>query len=678
MLPLLLALAQGPKFPPLTVPAGWGVNIHFTDEARGETAKIGGPFRWVRMDFAWNGTEREKGKYDFSAYDRLLTSLDRAKVRPLFILDYGNDLYQQGSPRTPESRAACCRWVAAAMAHFKGRGIVWEMWNEPNIFFWQPKPNVEEYVLLAKEVGATIKRVAPRETFIGPATSGFDWSFLQRCLDAGLLKYWDAISVHPYRQTNPETVVDDWLRLRVMIDRASPRRHVPMISGEWGYSELYAAQTKERQAEYIARQYLVNLSCEVPVSIFYDWKDDGTDPKETEHHFGTVLPDLTPKPAYLAAAHLSKELEGFSYVTRLYTARPDEWILLFRKADEARLVAWTTGPETWLRLPGASPLLVSNPAKAWNAAPTRVPLGSAPVVVKGASLASLLAWKPYRWALTVGDREELEPLRKARRAANLVFPLMDTVGRLYEERTFEGTTFQQRTSLLPRRPVRVSVYPGRTGGVFARFENPFKRDLHSAQLITGDPLVKALPGEHPVSPDARAVFLWLDGEQIAIPVPTFVDLPLTGATATMDGDAKVFGSVGAHPTTEGIRLDYDFKPGWRFAELHTSETKIEGRPRELGMWVEGDGSGDLLRLRYADATGQTFQPDLGPTDWKGWRYVSAPLDGSGGRWGGANDGVVHYPIRITTLALVDMPGGRGGKGTLTVARPVLVYDARQE
>jgi hypothetical protein len=77
-------------------------------------------------------------------------------------------------------------------------------------------------------------------------------------------------------------------------------------------------------------------------------------------------------------------------------------------------------------------------------------------------------------------------------------------------------------------------------------------------------------------------------------------------------------------------------------------------------------------------TRQTFQPDLGPIDWKGWRYVSAPLDGSGGRWGGANDGVVHYPIRITTLALVDMPGGGGGKGTVTVARPVLAYGQKRK
>ena len=68
---------------------------------------------------------------------------------------------------------------------------------------------------------------------------------------------------------------------------------------------------------------------------------------------------------------------------------------------------------------------------------------------------------------------------------------------------------------------------------------------------------------------------------------------------------------------------------------------------------------------YRTASGQTFQPDTGNIDWKGWRYVTFSLRGdSGGRWGGANDGIIHYPIRLDTPLLVDSPGGRGGKGAL--------------
>ena len=93
-----------------------------------------------------------------------------------------------------------------------------------------------------------------------------------------------------------------------------------------------------------------------------------------------------------------------------------------------------------------------------------------------------------------------------------------------------------------------------------------------------------------------------------------------------------------------------------------------------GLWIRGDGSGDVLRMRYVDPTGQTFQPEFGAVDERGWRYVGVPLDGSGGRWGGANDGVVHWPLRIVILASLERPGGRGGKGSVAIARPTIAYE----
>src|SRR3954451_13025803 len=125
-----------------------GVNIHFTDARPGEVKMIADAgFHWVRMDFKWDVTERDRGRYDFSAYDRLLKSLGEYQLRALFILDYGNPLYTEDKAvRTPEAREAFARWAVAAAEHFSGRGILWEVFNEPNIkIFWPPKPNEEEY-----------------------------------------------------------------------------------------------------------------------------------------------------------------------------------------------------------------------------------------------------------------------------------------------------------------------------------------------------------------------------------------------------------------------------------------------------------------------------------------------------------------------------------------------------
>jgi polysaccharide biosynthesis protein PslG len=357
LLLLLVTLWKGPapggELPSPAVPDGLGVNIHFTDPRPGEMEMLArAGFRWVRMDFAWGGTERTKGEYDFSAYDRLLATLDKHKMRAMLILDYSNRHYDGGlSPASEEGRKAFARWAAAAAVHLRGRGVVWEMYNEPNIFFWKPKPDVRQYVKLALEVGRAIRQAAPDEPYVGPATSQIDFPFLEECFKAGLLEYWSAVSVHPYRQTGPETAAAEYAKLRQMIDRYAPGgKKVPILSGEWGYSSGWKNFDETKQGKYLPREFLVNLENNVPLSIWYDWHDDGTDAKEPEHHFGTVHHPYRegrddvyePKSAYLAAKTLTAELAGFQFKERVKTGRTEDYVLKFVKGGESRFAAWTT------------------------------------------------------------------------------------------------------------------------------------------------------------------------------------------------------------------------------------------------------------------------------------------------------------------------------------------------
>src|SRR5882724_3196732 len=113
-------------------------------------------------------------------------------IRALFILDYGNPLYTEGkSVRTPAARDAFVKWAVAAAKHFAGRGVVWELFNEPNIaIFWPPQPNVDEYKALADEIGHAFHASVPNEQLIGPATSTIDFRFLESCFKSKLLDHW--------------------------------------------------------------------------------------------------------------------------------------------------------------------------------------------------------------------------------------------------------------------------------------------------------------------------------------------------------------------------------------------------------------------------------------------------------------------------------------------------------
>ena len=108
----------------------------------------------------------------------------------------------------------------------------------------------------------------------------------------------------------------------------------PKLSAWWGYSSAWKNFDEEKQGKYLPRELLANIANEVALSIWYDWHDDGTDPKEPEHHFGIVHheyhagrdPVYDPKPAYLAmkafaASGIAKWLDRDWFAARAWLRR---------------------------------------------------------------------------------------------------------------------------------------------------------------------------------------------------------------------------------------------------------------------------------------------------------------------------------------------------------------------
>ena len=317
------------EIPPLVIPSGVGVNIHFVGGHQKDLDMIAAAgFKWVRMDFAWESIERTNGVYDWSAYDELTANLEKHGLSALYILDYSNPLYEEKTgdqvpaPRRPESVSAFAKWAAAAATHYHGRHIIWEIWNEPNGGFWKPVANVSQYSALAVSTAAAIRAADPSATVIGPACAGFDWPFLEAFLQSSVLENLDAVSVHPYRdfKIGPETAAADYARLRGLIEKYAPtkeKKQMPIISGEWGYSTQHGGASLETQAAYAVRQQLSNLMNGVRLSIWYDWQNDGKDANYNEHNFGTVMNDLTPKPAYIAIKTMTSRLGGYVFKRRM-------------------------------------------------------------------------------------------------------------------------------------------------------------------------------------------------------------------------------------------------------------------------------------------------------------------------------------------------------------------------
>ncbi|EDQ90723.1 uncharacterized protein MONBRDRAFT_24381 [Monosiga brevicollis MX1] len=382
-------------------PLVWGGNIHFTAEQPGEMAQLAQALKIVRMDFSWARTETERGVYNFSSYDQLLTTTRAHGVRNYWILDFGNSLYSPGAaaPATPEAVAAFARWSVAAMTHFRGQGIIFELYNEPNIptpasaeavtrwGTWSPVANASAYMdlydaLIAAKQAAGLADVP----LVAPALAGVEDDFLTTCFERGMLETVDGLSLHPYRVSGPETVIEDSARMHLMI-RNYTTRDVPVVSGEWGYSTCtngsyvkhtapivtaahWAAiycdrgattgpNTQSDQAKFLARQWLVNAMLNIPVSIFYEWRNGGDNKTYGEDNFGIVEANyvnmshpFVPKVAYAAASTLQSQINSSTFSQRLpaYNSskqeESDEDIFVLAFANATRLAVWKIDGDT--------------------------------------------------------------------------------------------------------------------------------------------------------------------------------------------------------------------------------------------------------------------------------------------------------------------------------------------
>jgi len=335
-----------PSLQMLPVPQGVGVNIHFYEGNEKDWSMIDkSGLGIVRMDVSWAGIEKEKGKYDFSRHDKLIEQLEHRNIRLLFIIDYGNPLYDDGlAPFSEEGRKAYIRFCSELAERYAGKQIIWELWNEPNMgHFWKPETHVDDYMAWCQAVVPIIREKDKNACIVGPAISSFDIPFLEDCFERGLLDLVDGVTVHPYRNAwlEPETALDEYEIVKTMIEQYKPsNRRIPVISGEWGYST--STLPVERQGNYLVRQWISNMMVDIPISIWYDWHDDGQDPENIEHNFGTVFWDYKPKPAFTGMKTFIHELNGYSMAGRISLGKGNDYLVAFIKGNNIKLTLWTT------------------------------------------------------------------------------------------------------------------------------------------------------------------------------------------------------------------------------------------------------------------------------------------------------------------------------------------------
>jgi polysaccharide biosynthesis protein PslG len=344
--------------PSKVIPMGLGFNVHIKGpDTDWDNIRASGA-RFIRADFAWGGIERNKGEYNFDAYDRMLESLTARGIRALFILDYRNNLYTNPE-NTDEGREAFARWAAASAAHFKGRNVMWEIWNEPNVGFWKGTGKLnsnefaDQYVALVKKTVPAMRVADPDCYILGGSVSclwrdSFRWidqAFKQGLLASGI----NALSVHPYGYPRPELCMEGgipgeegYVLLREKMEKAGAPGNFPVVNTEVGYSSkekgvLRGDSAQDQRAMLFVRTYMVDQMCDIRTTIWYNW-----DENDAETH-RVRSSSKEPMPIYNACKNMNAELTGYHYVERLKVGTAQDYIAVFENTSKGRkIVAWTT------------------------------------------------------------------------------------------------------------------------------------------------------------------------------------------------------------------------------------------------------------------------------------------------------------------------------------------------
>jgi hypothetical protein len=356
------------------------VNIHFTRDDAGLDAAKGMGFSRVRMDFAWSAVGSTKGVYNFSNLDALVASLAARGMTLHLILDYGNRLYPPTGDAafvstTAPAFAACAK---ATAAHFVGKGITFEIWNEANLeHFWMSAPSASDYAALANATIAAVHAGDPSAKVSTTGVSGYDFAFVRGYLAGGGA---DAIGVHPYRLSGGETITDDTLLLRSI---AGALPGAPAVwDTEWGYSSTsfggdgHAPTARATQATFVVREILSAWALGFPLAVVYDLRDDGTDPTNAEHNYGLIANDYTDKPAAVSVRTLGDVAKGRVFKGFLDLEPTSLYAMRLDGSRDVVVALWSGMPQ------GRVPVTLVNAKRATSMLGTSIDISSGSIVVK--------------------------------------------------------------------------------------------------------------------------------------------------------------------------------------------------------------------------------------------------------------------------------------------------------
>ncbi|MBJ7328705.1 MAG: hypothetical protein JHC95_02340 [Solirubrobacteraceae bacterium] len=305
--------------------------------------------RTLRQWINWTEIERQRGKYDFRAYDKFIGDSAQAGLRVVPIL-FGMPKFhaakaKRGAKITavtvmpPRRLSSYSNYVTAVVKRYGVNGTFWkanpslkalpitswQVWNEPNLpQYWGGKPDAKAYVKLLRAGSRAIRKVNPdAEVLAGglpQSKQGIPLlTFIRQMYKAGAKGTFDTLAVHSYARDVSGVLLGAKRARQVAV--AAGDRDVSVWITEVGWAAGPKAPGSDftvsltRQAQLVGQLYRQGAAQAEAMHlrgiIYYAWRDVPPFPGGKNFwglYTGLVNRNNTPKPALSAYADAAKAI----------------------------------------------------------------------------------------------------------------------------------------------------------------------------------------------------------------------------------------------------------------------------------------------------------------------------------------------------------------------------------
>lgn len=245
--------------------------------------------RVIRVDASWAAVESRQGSFDWSGLDSVVDTAARDHVRLIFAVHATPSWANNGlGPTAPPTQVSTFAAFARALAsRYRGRHIVYEIWNEENApFGWGGTVQPARYAALLEAASTAIHATDRTATVL---VGGFAQSrktgviravqFLHDLYALGAGKAFDGVAYHPYARGSPvapgAALVRQVPLLRAVMVHAGDADKDIWVT-EFGYPITAArGAVKVAALERGAIQYAAAHYPYVAVFVIYELVDEG-------------------------------------------------------------------------------------------------------------------------------------------------------------------------------------------------------------------------------------------------------------------------------------------------------------------------------------------------------------------------------------------------------------------